>query len=102
MLFYNDWIRAFPTFANAPRHHIFPHYTTIEESLINSLLFKVGAASITAMLRQEGLIRETEVFLSLDRVNLCMPNRSAGNWFVITPVNPKTKLPVTDRLVVQN
>jgi hypothetical protein len=26
-----------------------------------------------------------------------MPNRREGNWFVITPVNPKTKLPVTDQ-----
>ena len=96
MPFYHDWIRAFPIFANAPRHHIFPPYTTIEESLLNKLLFKVGAAKITAMLRQDGLIRETEVFLSLGRVNFCMPNRREGNCFVITLVNPKTKLPVTD------
>jgi hypothetical protein len=26
-----------------------------------------------------------------------MPNRREGNWFVITPVNPQTKLPVTDQ-----
>jgi hypothetical protein len=61
MPFFHDWIRAFLIFANAPRHHIFPPYTTIEESLLNSLLFKVGAAKITATLRQDGLIRKTEV-----------------------------------------
>ena len=54
--FFHDWIRAFLIFANARRHHIFPPYTTIEESLLNSFLFKVGAAEITAMLRQDGLI----------------------------------------------
>jgi hypothetical protein len=39
MPFFHDWIRAFLIFANAPRHHIFPPYTTIEESLLNSFLF---------------------------------------------------------------
>ena len=29
--FFHDWIRAFLIFANAPRHHIFPPYTTIED-----------------------------------------------------------------------
>ena len=53
MTFYHGWIRAFLVFANAPRHHIFPPYTTIEESLLYSLLVKVGAAKITAMLCQD-------------------------------------------------
>jgi hypothetical protein len=98
--FFHDWIRAFLIFANAPRHHIFPPYTTIEESLLNGFLFKVGAAKITAMLRQDGLIRETEVYLSLGEVHLGMPMIRNGKdpaWFVITPVNPETKLPMTDQ-----
>ena len=78
MPFYHDWIRAFPIFANAPRHHIFPPYTTIEESLLNSFLFKVGAAKITAMLRQDGLIRETEVYLSSGEVKIGMPKSCNG------------------------
>ena len=64
MPFFHYWIRAFLIFANAPRRQIFPPYTTIEESLLNSFLFNVGAAKITAMLRQDGLIRETEVSIS--------------------------------------
>jgi hypothetical protein len=98
--FFHDWIRAFLIFANAPRHHIFPPYTTIEESLLNSFLFKVGAAEITAMLRQDGLICKTEVFLSHGEVHLGMPKRRKGEdpaWFVITPVYPETKLPMTDQ-----
>ena len=98
MAFFHDWIRAFLIFANAPRHRIFPPYTTIEESLLNSLLFNVGAAKITAMLCQEGLIRETEVFLSHGEVHLCMPHRREDPaWFVISPVYPETKLPMTDQ-----
>ena len=101
MPFFHNWIRAFLIFANAPRHHIFPPYTTIEESLLNSFLFKVGAAKITAMLRQDGLIREMEVYLSSGEVSLGMPKRSRNGedpaWFVITPVNPETKLPMTDQ-----
>ena len=91
---------SIPYFANAPRHHIFPPFTTIDELLLNSLLFKVGAAKITAMLRQDGLICETEVFLSSGEVGLCKPNRRKGEdpvWFVITPVYPETKLPMTDQ-----
>jgi hypothetical protein len=98
--FFHEWIRAFLIFANAPRHHIFPQYTTIKESLLNSFLFKVGAAKITAMLRQDGLIRETEVYLSHGEVCLGMPRIRNGEdpaWFVITPVNPETKLPMTDQ-----
>jgi hypothetical protein len=98
--FFHDWIRAFLIFANAPRHHIFPPYTTIEESLLNGFLFKVGAAKITAMLRQDGLIRETEVYLSLGEVHLGMPRIRNGEdpaWFVITLVNPETKFPMTDQ-----
>ena len=52
------------------------------------------------MLCQEGLIRETEVFLSHGEVHLCMPHRRNGEdpaWFVITPVYPETKLPMTDQ-----
>jgi hypothetical protein len=100
MPFFHDWIRAFLIFANAPRHHIFPPYTTIEESLLNSFLFKVGAAKITAMLCQDGLIRKMEVYLSHGEVHLGMPMIRNGEdpaWFVITPVNPETKLPMTDQ-----
>ena len=98
--FFHDWIRAFLIFANAPRNHIFPPDTTIEESLLNSFLFKVGANKITAMLRQDGLIHETEVYLSHGKVHLGMPRIRNGEdpaWFVITPVNPETKLPMTDQ-----
>ena len=102
--FFHNWIRAFLIFANLPRHHIFLPLTTIKESLLNSLLFKVGANKITAMLRQDGLIHETEVFLSSSGTNLSMPKRCNGEdpaWFVITPVNPKTKLPMmTDQGLV--
>ena len=97
--FFHDWIRAFLIFANAPRHHIFPPYTTIEESLLNSFLFKVGAAKITAMLHQDGLIRDTEIYLSHGEVHLGMPRICNGEdpaWFVITPVHPGTMLPMTD------
>jgi hypothetical protein len=103
--FFHDWIRAFLIFANAPRYHIFPPYTTLQESLLNSFLFKVGAAKITAMLRQDGLIRETEVYLSSGEVNSGMPKRCNGkdpDWFVITPVNPETKLPMTDHARCSN
>jgi hypothetical protein len=48
-------------FANAPRHHIFPPYTTIEESLLNSFLFKVGAAKITAMPSAKGKFWELRI-----------------------------------------
>jgi len=98
--FFHDWIRAFLIFANAPRHHIFPPYTTIDQSLLNSFLFKVGATKITAMLRQDGLIRETEVYLSHGEVHSGMPRIRNGKdsaWFVITPVNHETKLPLTDQ-----
>ncbi len=98
--FFHDWIRAFLFFANAPRHDIFPAYTTIEESLLNCFLFKVGADKITDMLRQDGMIRETEVFLSPGEVCLGMPKIRKGEdpvWFVITPVYPETKLPMTDQ-----
>jgi hypothetical protein len=98
--FFHNWNRAFLIFANAPRHHIFPPYTTIEDSLLNSFLFRVGAAKITAMLHQDGLIRETEVFLSHGEVNLGMPKRRKGEdpaWFVITLVYPETKLPMIDQ-----
>jgi hypothetical protein len=98
--FFHDWIGEFLIFANAPRHHIFLAYTTIEESMLNSLMFKVGVAKITAMLRQDGLIHKTEVFLSHGEVNLGMTKRRKGEdpaWFVITPVYPETKLPMTDQ-----
>ena len=52
------------------------------------------------MLRQDGLIRKTEVFLSHGEVTLGMPKRRKGEdpaWFVITPVYPETKLPMTDQ-----
>ena len=61
MPFFHDWIRAFLIFANAPRHHIFPPYTTIEESLLNSFLFKVGAAKITAMPSAKGKFWELRI-----------------------------------------
>ena len=53
------------------------------------------------MLRQDGLIRETEVLLSHGEIggglSLCVPKRREGDWFVITPVYPETKLPMTDQ-----
>jgi hypothetical protein len=52
------------------------------------------------MLSQDGLIRKTEVFLSHGEVTLGMPKRRKGEdpaWFVITPVYPETKLPMTDQ-----
>jgi hypothetical protein len=52
------------------------------------------------MLHQEGLIRETEVYLSPGEVHLGMPRIRNGEdpaWFVITPVYPETKLPMTDQ-----
>ena len=52
------------------------------------------------MLRQDGLIHETEVYLSHGKVHLGMPRIRNGEdpaWFVITPVNPETKLPMTDQ-----
>jgi hypothetical protein len=63
IVFFHEWIRAFLILEKAPRHHIFPPYTSIEESLLYSLLLKVGATKTTAMLHQDGLIHETKVFL---------------------------------------
>ncbi len=62
--FFHEWICAFLVIAKAPRHHIFLPYMKIEDSLLHSLLFNEGAAKITAMLRQDGLMCKTEVYLS--------------------------------------
>ncbi len=74
------------------------------------------ATKITAMLCQDGLIRETEVFLSHGKIYSIETKSLAGKiggtrglgkthrrdgkesvWFVITPVNPETKVPMTDQ-----
>jgi hypothetical protein len=91
--FFHDWIRAFLIFANAPRYHFFQLYTTIEESLLNSLLLKVGATKITAMLCQDGLICETEVFLCPCGVNLCMPNRRNAKTLLGLALHRSTQRP---------
>ena len=60
---------------------------------------------ITAMLRQDGLIHETEVFLCPNGINLSMPKRRNGEdpaWFLVTPVNPKTMLPISDQACCTN
>jgi hypothetical protein len=53
------------------------------------------------MLRQDGLICETEVLLSHGEIggglSLGVPKRREGDWFVITLVYPETKLPMTDQ-----
>ena len=57
------------------------------------------------MLRQDGLIREMEIFLSSGRTTLSMPKRRNGvdpAWFVITPVSPKIKLPMTNQACCSN
>ena len=57
------------------------------------------------MLRQDGLIREMEIFLSSSRTTLSMPKRRNGvdpAWFVITPVSPKIKLPMTNQACCSN
>ena len=98
--FFHDWIRAFLIFANGPRHHIFQPFATIQESLLNSLLFKDGAIKITDMLRQDELIRETDVFLCPTSKNLGMPKRYIGRdpaWYLITPINQQTMLPISEQ-----
>jgi hypothetical protein len=64
-------------------------------------LCKVEPPKITAMPCQDSLICETEVFLSHGKISsyLGKPMRCDGEnpvWFVITLVNPKTKVPMTE------
>ncbi len=105
---FHKWICAFLVIAKASRHHIFPPDMKIEDSLLYSLLFKEGVAKITAMLRQDGLMRKTEVYLcpceiggtiggarGLGKVIRCIGEDPV--WFVITPVDPETKVPTTEQ-----
>ena len=45
--FLHEWIRAFLVLAGAPRHEIFPLFTSTKESLLHHLLTKSGSAEIT-------------------------------------------------------
>jgi hypothetical protein len=45
--FFHEWIRAFLVFAGAPRHNIFPPFSSTKESLLHSLLTKSGSSEIT-------------------------------------------------------
>jgi hypothetical protein len=66
--FFHEWICAFLVNAKAPRHHIFLPNMKIKDLLLYSLLFKGGAAKITVMLRQDGLMRKMEVYLCTDKI----------------------------------
>jgi hypothetical protein len=106
--FFHEWILAFLVIAKALRHHIFPPYMKIKDSLLYSLMSKEGAAKITAVLRQAGLMRMAEVYLSPNEIGgmiggLCSMGKVKKRvgvdpiWFVITPVDPETKVPRTDQ-----
>jgi hypothetical protein len=81
-----------------------PPYTTIKELLPYTLLFKEGAAKITAMLCQGRQMCKTEFFLSYGEIGgacrLGKANRLNGIkpvWFVISPVSLETKVPTTEQ-----
>jgi hypothetical protein len=62
--FLHKWIRAFLVLAGAPRHEIFPPFTSMKESLLHHLLIKSGSEGITLMLNENDLLPNTVDYLS--------------------------------------
>ena len=91
---------AFLVLAKAPRHHIFPRYTNIEESLLYSLMFKEGAAKIANMLHQDGLMRNTEVFLSSGKFGDKIGGKLVGRsgWVRLIDAMAKTQFGLSLRM----
>jgi hypothetical protein len=62
--YFHEWIRAFLYLTKAPRHDMFPPFTSVKESLLYNLQTKTGATKITDILHKNKLMRESEIYLS--------------------------------------
>jgi hypothetical protein len=60
--FFHKWICAYLVLIGAPRHNIFPAYTTMKESLLHCLLTKLRAAKIMRILHENNLVENGTMY----------------------------------------